>query len=58
MDCGWQNPGRVANNYLERQKPLASKADCIARAVHLQTTGIRDALHPFAMMISLQLTSS
>jgi hypothetical protein len=58
MDCGWRNPEGAANNYLERQKPLASKADCIERADQPQTSGIRDALPQFAMMISLQLTSS
>jgi hypothetical protein len=58
MGCGWRNPEGVANNYLERHKPLASKADCIERAAQPQTSGIRDALPQFAMMISLQPTSS
>jgi hypothetical protein len=58
MDCGWRNPEGAASNYIERRKPLASKPDCIPRAVHLQTSGMRDALPQFAMMISLQLTSA
>ena len=52
MDCDWQNLEGAANNYLERQKPLASKADCIERTDQPQTSGIRDALPQFAMMIS------
>jgi hypothetical protein len=40
MDCGWQNPELAANNYLECQKSLASKADCIERAEQPQTSGI------------------
>ncbi len=58
MGCDWQNLEVVANNYLERQKHLASKADCIERADRPQTSGMPDALPPFPMMISLQLTSS
>jgi hypothetical protein len=58
MDCGSQTPEVAANNYLERQKPPASKANRIERADQPQTSGIRDALPQFAMMISLQLTSS
>jgi hypothetical protein len=58
MGCGWRNLEGAANNYLERQKRLASKADCIERADQPQTSGIRDALPQFAMMISLQLTSA
>jgi hypothetical protein len=58
MDCDWQNPEPAVNNYLECPRPPASTADCIERAVQLQTSGIRDALFPFAMMISLQKTSS
>jgi hypothetical protein len=57
MDCGWQNPEWVANNYLEFRKPLASNVDCIEHAAQRQTSGIRAALFPFAMMISLQMTS-
>lgn len=58
MDCGWQNPEWVANNYFEFLKLLASNADCIGRAAAPQTSGIRDALSPFAMMVSSsQLTS-
>jgi hypothetical protein len=56
MDCGSQNPEGAANNYLERQKRPASKANRIARADPPQTSGIRDALPQFAMMVSLQLT--
>jgi hypothetical protein len=40
MDCGWRNLEGAANNYLERQKPLASKADCIEGADQPQTIGI------------------
>ena len=57
MDCGWQNPEWAADNYLECQNYLASNADCMERAVRTQTSGIRGALFPFAMMISLQITS-
>jgi hypothetical protein len=57
MDYGWRSPEGAANNYPERQMPVASKADCMERADQ-QTSGIRDALPQFAMMISLQLTSS
>ena len=57
MDYGWQNSERAANNYLEFQKPLASNVDCIEHAAQRQTSGIRAALFPFAMMISLQMTS-
>ena len=57
MDCDWQNRERGVNNCLERQKPLASNADCIERADLPQTNGIRDAHPEFAMMISLQPTS-
>jgi hypothetical protein len=58
MDYGWQNPELAANNYLERQKPLASKEDCIGHADQPQTSGIRDVLSPLAMMISFAATSS
>ena len=57
MDCGWQNLEQAANNYLEFRKPLASNVDCIEHAAQRQTSGIRAALFPFAMMISLQMTS-
>jgi len=57
MDCDWQNPERVAKNYLERQKPLASKVDYMERSDQPQASGARDALPRFAMMISLQLPS-
>jgi len=56
MDCGWQNPEREANNRSASLKSLASNADCIARAVPPQTSGIQGALSLFAM-ISLQPTS-
>jgi hypothetical protein len=52
MDCGWRNPEEAAYNYLERQKLPASKADCIEGADQPQTSGRRDALTQFAMMIS------
>jgi hypothetical protein len=55
-DCDWQNLERVANNYLEWQKPLASKQDCIA-GDQTQTNDMRDALPLLAMMISLKLPS-
>ena len=53
MDCGWRNPERVTYSYLERQKLPASKADCIEGADQPQTSGRRDALTQFAMMISI-----
>jgi hypothetical protein len=52
MDGGWRNPEGAANNYHERQKLLASKADCIEPADQLQTSDIRDVPSPFARMIS------
>jgi hypothetical protein len=57
MDCGWRNPEEATNIYLERQKPLASKADYIEPADQPQTSGMRDVLSPLAMMIS-SVTSS
>jgi hypothetical protein len=57
MDSGWRNLEGAANDYLERQKSVASKADCIEGADQPQTSDIRDALPQFAMMISLQRTS-
>jgi hypothetical protein len=53
MDCGWRNPEGVTYSYLERQKLPASKADCIEGADQPQTSGRRDALTQFAMMISI-----
>jgi hypothetical protein len=53
MDCGWRNPEGVAYSYLERQQLPASKADCIEDADQPQTSGRRDALTQFAMMISI-----
>ena len=53
MDCGWRNLEVVADNYLERQKPLASRGDCTDRD-RPPTSGTPDALPPFALMISLQ----
>jgi len=58
MHCGWRNLGAVANNYLERQKPLASKADCIGRVAQPQTNDIRGFQFRFAMMISFAATCS
>jgi len=52
MDCGWRNPEGAAYNYLEHQKLPASNADCIEGADQPQTSGRRDALTQFAMMIS------
>jgi hypothetical protein len=57
MDCGWQNSEQAANNYLELQKHPASNVDCIQHAAQRQTSGIRAVLFPFAMMISLPMTS-
>jgi hypothetical protein len=58
MDCGWRNPEGVAYSYLERQQLPASKADCIEDADQPQTSGRRDALTQFAMLISFTATSS
>ena len=52
MDCGWRNPEGVTYSFLERQKLPASKADYIEGADQPQTSGRRDALTRFAMMIS------
>jgi len=57
MDCGWRNPEQAASNHSECLKSPASKAGCIGRADPPLTSGMRDVLSPFAMMISLQLTS-
>jgi hypothetical protein len=57
MDCDLQNPEPAANNRFEYLQSLASNAVCIQCSVPLQTSDIRDVLPPFAMMISLQLTS-
>jgi len=53
MDCGWRNPEGVTYSFLERQKLPAAKADCIEGADQPQTSGRRDALTQFAMMISI-----
>ncbi len=56
MDCGWQNLEQ-ASNYSECLKSLASNVGYVGRAASTQTSGMRDALSPFAMMVSLQLPS-
>jgi hypothetical protein len=55
MDCGWQNPEQAVGNRSERLTSLESNWNRTGRAAPLQTSGMRDVLSPFAMMISLQL---
>jgi hypothetical protein len=52
MDCDWQNPELAANNRPECLKLLASKPVCIDLVAPPQTSGIREFLRRFAMMIS------
>jgi hypothetical protein len=58
MDCGWRNPEWVANNHFECLKSLRSNEDCIEPAAPPQTSGMREVLSLFAMMISFELTSN
>lgn len=55
MGCGWQSLEQAARNY--SLKFLASSVDCIERTAPPQTSDIRYALSPFAMLISSQATS-
>src|SRR5579862_8973303 len=50
--CGWRNPEEAANNYPERLKPVASKADCIELSGQRQTSGKPGVPRPFAKVIS------
>jgi hypothetical protein len=55
MDCGWQNPSRAGRNHSLGR--LRTKVHCSEDAAPSQTSGMQDALSPFAMMIALQLSS-
>jgi hypothetical protein len=57
MDSYWQNSDQAPGSHPECLKSPASMAGRIARAAPPQTSDMRDAPTPIAMMISSQRTS-
>jgi hypothetical protein len=58
MGCDWQNRAEAARNYSECSSFPASNSDRIERGARRRTSDTRDALSRFAMMMSMQRTSS